>query len=191
VIRSGRRPLIAVVQRQKDDGWVLPKGKLKSKETALAAARREVVEETGQEVSVHDFLGAISYRAAGRPKIVQFWLMQSTGGATRKLMDDIKAVEWLTLNAAVARLTQPLERIFLKRIGQLLLKRQSSRRTLRPYFTTKALQSPRARLRLAKKLTARKSRISESEHRAARSVAVAPNLLRRFFGRLRDSHAPN
>ena len=29
VVRGGPRPLIALVQRSKDDAWVLPKGKLK------------------------------------------------------------------------------------------------------------------------------------------------------------------
>jgi 8-oxo-dGTP diphosphatase len=32
VVRGGPRRLIALVQRSKDDAWVLPKGKLKRKE---------------------------------------------------------------------------------------------------------------------------------------------------------------
>ena len=35
VVRSGARPLIAVVQRSKDDRWVLPRGKLKRNERAV------------------------------------------------------------------------------------------------------------------------------------------------------------
>ena len=67
VVRGGARPLIAVVQRSKDERWVLPRGKLKRDENPLAGARREVVEETGHRVQVHEFLGAITYRrAAGR-----------------------------------------------------------------------------------------------------------------------------
>ena len=50
VVRNGSRPLIAVVQRAKDELWVLPRGKLKSNESALRGARREVVEETGHRV---------------------------------------------------------------------------------------------------------------------------------------------
>ncbi|MGB6351486.1 MAG: NUDIX domain-containing protein, partial [Pseudolabrys sp.] len=72
VVRNGARPLIAVVQRAKDELWVLPRGKLKSDESPLAGARREVVEETGHRVRVREFLGAITYRARGRPKVVQF-----------------------------------------------------------------------------------------------------------------------
>ena len=40
MVRNGRRPLIAVVQRAKDELWVLPRGKLKSNESAMAGAAR-------------------------------------------------------------------------------------------------------------------------------------------------------
>src|SRR5690554_1105792 len=77
VVRDSARALFAVVQRSKDDHWVLPRGKLKRDENPVTGARREVVEETGHRVTVHEFLGAITYRAGGRPKIVQFWRMQA------------------------------------------------------------------------------------------------------------------
>jgi len=111
-------PLIAVVQRRKDNGWVLPKGKLKPSESAIAAAEREVVEETGHNVSVHEFLGVVSYKATnGKPKVVQFWRMHPRGGRTRKLMRDIKAVKWLPLEAAIEKLDHPLEQLFLRNVG--------------------------------------------------------------------------
>src|SRR4029079_2337413 len=95
VVRNGARPLIAVVQRSKDELWVLPRGKLKRKESPLAGAHREVVEETGHKVRVREFLGVLSSRARGRPKVVQFWRMQAAINPSRDLMKDIMAVEWL------------------------------------------------------------------------------------------------
>src|SRR5260370_6106043 len=53
VLGEGSRPRIAIVRLRRDKSWVLPKGKLYPGEHALAAARREVLEETGHEVSVH------------------------------------------------------------------------------------------------------------------------------------------
>src|ERR1700755_2455085 len=91
VVLEGPRALIALVQRRKDNEWVLPKGKLKPQEKAVAAARREVVEETGHDVRVQEFLGAISYRAGGKPKLAQFWRMQAIAGSSRKPARDIKA----------------------------------------------------------------------------------------------------
>jgi len=123
VMRSGARPLVAVVQRRKDERWVLPRGKLERNEDPAAGARREAVEETGHRVEVHEFLGAIAYRASGRPKIVQFWRMHAAARPRRKVMKDILAVEWLPLVAAVRRLTYPLEKLFLQQVGRRVLKR--------------------------------------------------------------------
>lgn len=122
VLRGGARPRIAVVQRRKDNGWVLPKGKLKSKESALAAARREASEETGYDVAVREFLGVIYYFASGRPKLVHFWRMQAAGAPERTLTRDIKALEWLPLDSAIERLSQPHERAFLRQVGRHAVK---------------------------------------------------------------------
>ncbi len=72
VLRGRTRPRVAVVQRSKDQLWVLPRGKLRRGESPIVGARREVREETGFRVRVREFLGAITYRAQGRPKVVQF-----------------------------------------------------------------------------------------------------------------------
>ena len=41
-MRGAAEPLIAIVRLRKDKAWVLPKGKLKHREDARAAAEREV-----------------------------------------------------------------------------------------------------------------------------------------------------
>jgi 8-oxo-dGTP diphosphatase len=129
VVRNGTRPLIAVVQRSKDDRWVLPRGKLKRTERAITGARREVVEETGHRVRVREFLGAITYRARGRPKVVQFWRMQAQARPSHDLMRDIAAVEWLPLNAAIRKLSYPLERLFLRSVGRRAIPRRKLHKT--------------------------------------------------------------
>ena len=132
-IRDGRRPLFAVVQRRKDNFWVLPKGKLKRGERPAAAARREVIEETGHGVRLHEFLGAIASEANGKRKVAHFWRMQATLEPRHTLARDIKAVEWLSLSSAIERLTQPIERAFLDHIGghALTLSRKTSGRPKR------------------------------------------------------------
>lgn len=176
-MRPGRVALFAVVQRRKDNGWVLPKGKLKPKESAMAAARREVVEETGHSVSVHEYLGAISYKTGRRPKIVGFWRMQEIGGRLREHASDIKAVEWLSLNAAVMRLSQSLERAFLGQIGE---------RAVKAMRAGEAERTPR---RLAKRriVKRRKAPPAAAIHGPQPEIVLArsprPNLFRRLFGR--------
>ncbi|MDC7789345.1 NUDIX domain-containing protein [Rhodoplanes sp. TEM] len=117
VVRDGPRPLIAIVQRRKDRRWVLPKGKLAADETPIAGARREVIEETGHDVVVHEFLGVITYPTRSAFKVAQFWRMQPREAPLRPLMRDIRAVDWLPLDDAVATLALPWEQAFLDGIG--------------------------------------------------------------------------
>lgn len=122
VVRHGAKPRIAIVRLRSDKSWVLPKGKLNPGESALAAAKREVLEETGHEVSVREFLGSMSYSVAGKIKIVQFWQMQALGPPARELMNDVKAVKWLPLREAIDTLTRAHERAFLANVGPVALK---------------------------------------------------------------------
>jgi 8-oxo-dGTP diphosphatase len=135
VLHSGETPLIAVVRLRKRNEWVLPKGKLDDGETARDAAVREVVEETGHEVAVHEFLGTLVYESGGRSKVVHYWRMETNGEQLYELMDDVKAVEWLPLDAAVERLSRACERVFLANVGPLALEAAvpSTARDERPF----------------------------------------------------------
>jgi 8-oxo-dGTP diphosphatase len=88
----------------------------------MAAARREVLEETGHRVTIHEFLGTLAYEASGRPKVVQFWRMRALGEPIGDLMRDVKAVHWLALEDAVEQLTHLRERVFLEQVGPIALK---------------------------------------------------------------------
>ncbi len=129
VFREGSKPRIAVVRLRRDKAWVLPKGKLNPGERALAAAKREVREETGCKVSVHEFLGSMSYAFNGKIKIVQFWHMRAVGEPVGKLTNDVKAVKWLSLKQALETLTRAHEKVFLANVGPAALKavKQSQR----------------------------------------------------------------
>jgi 8-oxo-dGTP diphosphatase len=121
VLRQAATPLVAVVRLRKRDEWVLPKGKLDRGETPRAAAEREVNEETGHDVAVHEFLGTLVYESRGGSKVVHFWLMEAGAAPVRKLMRDVKAVEWLPLADAVERLSRGYERAFLENVGPIAL----------------------------------------------------------------------
>ena len=121
VLRRGAAPQIAVVRQRKRNEWVLPKGQLDDGETPKEAAHREVLEETGHNVAVHEFLGTLVYQSGGRSKVVHFWRMEADGEPVRKLMNDIKAVDWLTLDDAIGRLSREYERAFLNQVGPIAL----------------------------------------------------------------------
>jgi 8-oxo-dGTP diphosphatase len=129
VLRGNLRPRFAIVRLRREKAWVLPKGKLLPREHPRDAAKREVLEETGHDVSVHAFLGSMAYAVEGKIKIVQFWLMRAAGAPTGELMDDVKAVKWLPLKQAVETLSRPHEKVFLNHVGPIAL--AQVRKTLR------------------------------------------------------------
>ena len=144
VLRPSRPPQIAVVRLRKGE-WVLPKGKLDDGETPRDAAMREVLEETGHDVAVHEFLGTLAYDAGGRPKIVHYWRMETQGGPARDLMRDVTAVDWLPLEAAVERLSRDHERAFLANVGPLALEAAAVARRSRETKVTPPAKRPRRR----------------------------------------------
>ncbi|MEH2614159.1 NUDIX hydrolase [Bradyrhizobium sp. AZCC 1693] len=121
VLRQAESPLVAVVRLRKGNEWCLPKGKLDHGETPRTAAEREVMEETGHDVSVHEFLGTLVYETRGGPKVVHYWRMEAGGTPVRELMRDVKAVDWLPLGEAVERLSRGYERAFLENVGPIAL----------------------------------------------------------------------
>ena len=145
VLRREKIPLIAVVRLRKRDEWVLPKGKLDDGETPRDAAEREVLEETGHDVSVHEFLGTLVYESGGRSKVVHYWRMETNGGQAYDLMDDVRAVDWLPLDAAVERLSHVYERAFLANVGPLALEAAALSRVPRPKAKPRAPAKPRGR----------------------------------------------
>jgi 8-oxo-dGTP diphosphatase len=121
VLRAEKNPRIAVVRLRKRNEWVLPKGKLDDGETPRAAAEREVLEETGHDVRVHEFLGTLVHEFGGRSKVVHYWRMEAGDTPVRELMHDIKAVDWLPLEDAIERLSRGYERVFLANVGPIAL----------------------------------------------------------------------
>ena len=121
VLRQAEPPLIAVVRLRKGNEWCLPKGKLDHGETPRAAAEREVMEETGHAVAVHEFLGTLVYETRGGPKVVHYWRMEAGHAPVRELMRDVKAVDWLPLEEALERLSRGYERAFLQQVGPVAM----------------------------------------------------------------------
>lgn len=164
VLRRQQPPLIAVVRLRKRDEWVLPKGKLDQGETPRAAAKREVLEETGHNVTVHEFLGTLAYDSGGRSKIVHYWRMEAAGEQAYELMNDIRAVDWLPLEAAVGRLSRAHEQAFLEHVGPQALSAFTRRPKAKP---------PASRKRRGQALTATGPTLAEPMAEAPPSPSIA------------------
>ena len=107
LVRDGR---VALVHRPKYDDWSLPKGKLNEGETWEDAAVREVREETGYNVALHDELSSVEYTdPKGRPKTVRYWRMEPLAGEFEP-NDEVDELRWMTPDEAVERLSYDHDR---------------------------------------------------------------------------------
>jgi 8-oxo-(d)GTP phosphatase len=96
---------VAVIHRPRRSDWSLPKGKLEPGEHVLAAAVREVTEETGIRPVLGPPLGTVHYPVEGRPKRVDYWAATPGEKGAARDGDEVDRVEWLPLALATARLS--------------------------------------------------------------------------------------
>jgi 8-oxo-dGTP diphosphatase len=104
---SGNIVEVALIHRPRHDDWSLPKGKLEPGEHVLAAAVREVEEETGIRPVLGRPLGTVRYEVDGQPKRVDYWAARTDGrrpGAPAS-DEEVDRVEWLPLADAADRLS--------------------------------------------------------------------------------------
>ncbi|MEV0901672.1 NUDIX hydrolase [Actinoplanes sp. NPDC049802] len=111
---------ICVVHRPRYDDWSLPKGKLSDGELPLAAAVREVEEETGAAGIPQLRLPDVDYPLPdGRPKNVAFWLMLAGSDGPVQDTGEVDELAWLPLEEAAARVTYADERRVLAHVAAL------------------------------------------------------------------------
>lgn len=111
VFRPGREVLL--VHRPKYDDWSFPKGKLDRGEHPVAAAVREVAEETGVHVRLGPALPSQRYPVARRMKTVHYWTGRVVGDddvSAYRPNDEIDAVAWVPVDEAPARLSYEHDR---------------------------------------------------------------------------------
>jgi 8-oxo-dGTP diphosphatase len=126
--RSGTTVEIAIVHRPKYDDWSMPKGKLHSGEASLAAACREVVEETGVRPVVGRRLPQQEYWLGPDRKVVDYWEMTPADGRTGRgnpgldsmaRAAEVDVVRWLRAAEAATWLSYDRDRELLRRFLSL------------------------------------------------------------------------
>jgi 8-oxo-dGTP diphosphatase len=139
-----------------------------------------VLEETGHDVTVHEFLGTLVYDSGGRSRVVHYWRMEADGAQVRELTRDVRAVEWLPLEAAAARLSRGYERVFLENVGPIAVSAMARQWTERAKHRDAAVTEPQ--LPFAEPLPAAPA--------AAQEVALSPFVAEPEALQAGDGHMP-
>ncbi|MEJ3744213.1 NUDIX domain-containing protein [Actinomycetes bacterium KLBMP 9797] len=115
----GGRIQVCLVHRPRYDDWSLPKGKLDRGEHPLAAAVREVVEETGVRAQPQLRLPSIRYRRDSLPKVVDYWSMRALSATEFTPNSEVDRVRWLAPSTAVRTLTYAHDAQVLRHFASL------------------------------------------------------------------------
>jgi 8-oxo-(d)GTP phosphatase len=109
---------VALIATSGGRRWQLPKGRLEAEEEPVAAAIREVEEETGLIAVYEAFLKTIEYHYVDTysryiPELVikrvDFFLLRVVGGELNDQSFEVDDVAWYTPTEALALLTFPRE----------------------------------------------------------------------------------
>ncbi len=106
---SGGSVEVCLVHRTRYHDWSLPKGKLHRGEHPLAAAVREVAEETGVRAVPQMPLPSTRYRVDGAAKTVRYWSMTAVEVPPFEVNAEVDDVAWLPPAQAADRLAYPGE----------------------------------------------------------------------------------
>ena len=97
---------IALVHRPRYDDWSLPKGKVEEKESHIACAFREVLEETGYTPVFGPEIGQATYKVEEGKKLVRYWSARATDAPPAPVdKNEIDEVLWLEVKDARKKLT--------------------------------------------------------------------------------------
>ena len=117
--RDGKVLLVRVTNLQGDVVWTFPKGHLEKRETALAAALREVEEETGWRCRTAGPLALVTYRFRrnGRPvfKKVRWYRMEPLKKVGTPDAVEIMSTKWVETAKAERSLSYPSDLRLLAR----------------------------------------------------------------------------
>lgn len=120
-------PHFVVIHRNKMNDYALPKGHCEVGESLQETASREVLEETGWNVSLTDFIKRTEYEAPDKKTATLYWRnvywFLAKGNENAQQIHDpneVDAVDWLSVGDAEARLSYE-EEIGVLRAAQKIL----------------------------------------------------------------------
>jgi len=106
---------LAIIHRPKYDDWTFPKGKLDIGEELISGAYREILEETGLDIELGPFLGAVEYESFGEAKHVSYWAAEALSSSKEfHPNNEADLLEWHEIESARNKLTRDTDKEILE-----------------------------------------------------------------------------
>lgn len=123
---------VVIVGRTSEGIWGLPKGTPEPGEDLLAAATREVREETGLEVAPEEEIGSIRYwfvrEGVRYHKTVHHYLFVPVGGSLEAHDAEYDRAEWFEVEEACRRLSYQNEVEIVRKAAEMVAQRAAAAR---------------------------------------------------------------
>jgi 8-oxo-dGTP diphosphatase len=127
--KQDEKILWMVVQHSGYLGWIFPKGHIEKGEKSEETAVREVKEETGIDAKIIEKAGEFSYFYTKEGEKVfknaKFFLMKYLGGNEKDHDSETSAIEWLSYEEALERLSFKDEKKILEKAREFAIIRKS------------------------------------------------------------------
>ena len=106
---------IAIIHRPKYDDWTFPKGKLDTGEELISGAYREILEETGLDIELGPYLGAVEYESFEEAKHVSYWAAKALASSKDfHPNNEVDILEWHDIESARNKLTRDSDKEILE-----------------------------------------------------------------------------
>ncbi len=105
---------VLLIHRPDYDDWTFPKGKVEDTESPIAAAYREVKEETGIDAIFGQYLGTTSYKVEDNKKKIKYWMARAKSQPQEFIPNsEVDKIEWVDTKTARHFLTHKEDRDLL------------------------------------------------------------------------------
>ena len=112
--QKGDEILVLVIHRTQRKDYSFPKGKVDPGELLPETCVREIAEETGLSISLGVPVGVTEYPLShGKHKVVHYWTAKVSNKTAKRSTfvanDEVDAMEWLTIEKALAEIEERRE----------------------------------------------------------------------------------